>query len=221
VLPQDIDRHGLVLECKMKPSRFLAAAGLFIGAALSAQAAPVWTDWQSINNGTLTQASHTTNVSLTGTAFDYDDGTPFYYMFPATFGNLAPVDMIREAGTGSVTLNFDQAVTGIYMALVSVGQPGVPVTYSFNNAFSVYSDGPGAWGAGTYSISGNDFTGNEFNGVLFFAGTFSSLTFNINQPEFWHGFNIAVNDVPEPGSLALLLGSLGMLGAVSRRRTAR
>lgn len=205
----------------MNLSRIFAAAGLLFGAALSAHAAPVWTDWHSINDGTLTQGSHTTNVSLSGPAFNYDDGTPFYYLFPMTFGNLAPVDMMREAGMGSVTLTFDQAVTDIYMALVSVGQPNVPVTYSFNNAFSVYSDGPGAWGPGSYSISGNDFTGNEFNGVLFFAGTFSSLTFSINQPEFWHGFNIAVNDVSEPGSLALLLGSLGMLGAIGRRRSMR
>jgi hypothetical protein len=201
----------------MKLTRFFVA-GMFGAFALSAQAAPAWTDWNSLNNGTLTQGSHVTNVTLTGVAYNYDNGAPFYYQYPATFGNLNPSDLIREVGTGNVTLNFDKPVTDLYLALVSVGQPGLPVTYSFNNAFSVFSSGPGGWGGGSYSISGNDFTGSEFNGVLFFSGTFSSLSFSINQPENWHGFNIAAADVPEPDTLALLaLAGIGALGARRKR----
>ena len=131
-----------------------------------------------------------------------------------TYGGLAPSDLIRVVAGGTFTLNFTTPVVNPYVALVSVGQPSLAVTYSFptGSSPSVVSSGPNLWGYTGYSVSGDAFTGNEFNGVLQLTGTYSSLTFTINPDENWHAFNIGVGAVPEPSTYLAGLGALGMLG---------
>lgn len=186
-----------------------------------------WADWSSITTGasgtgvgSLVFGSETVGVSLSGRVDGFNNGSNYYASYPATYGGLAPSDLIQEWNTGSVTLTFAKPVTDVYIALVSVGQGGLPVTYSFDKSFSVISSGPNFWGYTGYTVTGNSFSGKEYNGVLKFAGTHSSLSFSINQPEYWHGFNVgaAVAAVPEPESYAMFLAGIGLLGAVARRR---
>ncbi len=189
--------------------------------------AVTWIDWQSTSSGSLTIGGTTIDVSLTGNPWDLINGD-FYYnnsytggTSPSgTYGGLQPSDLIRVTGTGNFALTFDSPVVDPYIALVSVGSAWRSVTYSFDTPFTVISTGSNFWGYGGYSVSGNDFTGIEFNGILQFQGTYSSFSFDILQPEGWHGFNLGVADaaspIPEPSTI-LLLGS-GLAGLAGFRQ---
>jgi hypothetical protein len=139
-----------------------------------------------------------------------------------TYAGLEPNDLIRVSSAGAITINFSQEVVNPYMALVSVGQPNYTVTYNFEDPYNVVSSGPNVWWGvdGVYSVNGTQFSGNEFNGVLQFTGTFSSISFEIANPENWHGFNFGVvrdgdtyddvTTVPEPSTMLLL--TIGIVG---------
>lgn len=197
-----------------------------------ASAGPSWIDWTNVNSGTLTIGSDVVGVSLTGsTPLSLDNGSYYYDNASTggtapsgTYGGLAPSDMLQVANTSFFTLTFSQAVVNPYIALVSVGQGGVPVTYSFDSNVSVLSSGGNYWGYTGYSVAGNAFTGYEFNGVLQLQGSFTTLNIAVGQPEYWHGFNVgsaSVSAVPEPESYAMMLAGLGLMGAIARRRRAK
>lgn len=185
-----------------------------------------WIDWTSTSAGTLTVGSTTIGVSMTGGVLNYVNGD-YYYNNSATggisptgtYGGLQPSDLIQINSPVTVTLMFDEAIINPYIALVSVGQKAIPVTYGFDSSFSVATFGNNLWGYGGYSVSGNDFTGTEFNGVLQFTGSYTSLSFTTSPAEFWHGFNIgtaSIAAVPEPSILWLL--SAGLLSLVIVRK---
>ena len=188
-----------------------------------------WIDWASATQGTMDIAGTSVGVTLSGTTPNGFVNGDYYYNNSSTGGTsvsgtylgLAPSDMIRVVGPSSFTLSFDQAVTDLSMALVSVGQPGLPVTYDFNDSFTASAAGNNYWNTGSYTINGDDFIGREYNGVLSFSGSFSSISFSTNPGENWHGFNFASNalSVSEPASFVLL--GLGLIGlATSRKRKA-
>jgi hypothetical protein len=207
----------------------LATAACLTACVLAQPASAGWIDWTSTTTGTMTIGATSVGVTLTGNPLDQLNGDHYYNngftggtSASGTYAGLAPSDLIRINNRGTFTLNFDQTVSDLYMALVSVGQGGLPVNYAFSDSFSVISSGNNYWGYTGYSVSGNNFTGREYNGVLHFAGDFNSISFDTDPNEYWHGFNFASFDtassVSEPAPFALLgLGLIG-LAAVRRRK---
>lgn len=211
-------------------SLVITAAAAFIHTLASA--GPSWIDWTNLNSGTLTIGSQIVGVTLTGSTPDLLNNGTYYYdnantggtAASGSYGGFQPSDMLQVSNASFFTLTFSQAIVNPYIALVSVGQPNVAVTYTFDSSAAVLSSGSNYWGNGTYTTAGNSFTGLEFNGVLQLQGSFTSMNIAVGQPEYWHGFNVgsaAVSAVPEPESYALMLAGLGLMSAIARRRKAK
>lgn len=194
-----------------------------------------WTDWTLAGNGTVSGVMNLTsgpvNVTYTGPyAFaQLGSGTNFWTEYsPAPYTGNSVVDnaptaseMVALNSAGTHTISFSQAVYNPVMAIVSQGQPNVPVTYEFDRSFSVLSEGKGFWGDGSYSVVGNKLVGNEFHGVIQFSGWVNSVSWTTNPDEYWHGVTFGA-PVPAPSALVGLLGAGVMgLGVVVRRRMSK
>ena len=130
-----------------------------------------------------------------------DQGTSWVGGFP----NGAT--LLWNAGAGTLTIDFDQAVMG-FGALISSDNFG-------DFTAQVLLGG----GLGTFSVNGNNISNIPYLGVLSDAADITSVTFsNITNGESFAIGNLDLKTVPEPATLALM--GLGLAGlGLSRRKT--
>lgn len=210
--------------------------------ALPAGAQANWATWTSAtrggNTGTASGTMNTTGgpvvVTYTGDVFFSQlNGSGTYYWHPSsTFtsatsgaGPTTP-DMIATtggSGTGTNTLTFAFPVNNVFMAIESLGPGSV---LNFNQAFTILSQGPSAFGGSNTALTQSDtsLAGQEGNGVIEFTGPITSIRWTDPHYENWHGFTVGTDALartvtPEPSSMVLLgSGLVGLVPMIRRRR---
>ena len=116
--------------------------------------------------------------------------------------------------TYKVTLS--EAIKDPIMAIVSLGANGTNTTYDFDSPFTILSQGNDYWGGSSTALDqlpGDILRGNEGSGTIQFIGTFSTFSWTVPTPEYWHGFTFGIrtterieptpppSGVPEPTTL--------------------
>lgn len=185
--------------------------------AVAAQAQVDWTDWQSATSTQVNGVAGSISVTYTGGwQFTQLNGGTDYWNPASTYSSAqvpnAPgdSDIIALNNVGG-TLSFSSPVTNPVMAIVSLGQGGIGTRWNFDAPFQILTNGPGNFGNGAFSLpGGNVLQGNEAHGLIQFQGTFTSISWSINDGESWAGFTIGV---PAPGSAAV-----GVLALATLRR---
>lgn len=229
-LPQKIVRKKSGVKTSSRKALFFF--GLLLAAGFRSWAVTVsWVDWTSANStsaaGTLTFGSSTVTVNYAGQLVGSQTSGGTNYWNPTTpyvqgeVTNAPPTSDILQMSTATArSLTFSRPVTDLYFAYVSLNGNG----FVFSQDFTIISQGPGYWGAGTavksspsagqYALTGSS---GEPHGLIKFSGTFSSLSWSSNANENWYGFTVAAA-VPEPGSGALLWIGGAVLAVMRRRR---
>ena len=209
----------------------------FLVAAPSFAATIDWTDWNAFNSGSATGTMDSGAISVnfsgnletsrtqTGTGTNYwTEGDPAPYTGNSVVDNApTAAEMVTLNRAGQATITFSEALLNPVMAIVSQGRTGLPVTYDFDQSFTVLSEGRGYWGDGWYNhdTSNDLLEGFELHAVIQFTGLISEINMSYNPSEFWHGItfgNVGSAAVPEPATVMLFgLGLLGLAG-VSRKK---
>lgn len=101
-----------------------------------------------------------------------------------------------QGGTNTVyQVTLSEPIVDPIMAILSLGQGGKPTTYDFDSPFSIVSQGSGHFGGCSTCLTelpGDVLEGREGHGTIRFHGTFSTFSWTVPTPEYWHGFTFAI-----------------------------
>ncbi|HEY3837160.1 MAG TPA: hypothetical protein VGL72_11345 [Bryobacteraceae bacterium] len=199
--------------------------------------------------GTIGTPQGTVAVTYTGDVAPWTQinnlGNNYFSAYPSVFtsstvSNLpSNVDLITLSQSHAFvdTITFSTPVTNPILDIVSLGQSGNSVSYNFNAAPVILSQGASFFGGCPNCLfvgNGKTLTGVEGDGVVEFLGTFSQLSWTTTGGEAWNGVTVAVAgeaisqdvspdqaaDTPEPASWTGLFMAAGLI-TVARRRPNR
>lgn len=200
-----------------------------------------WVDW-SYNSTSFSGVVDGVDVSFTGDYYDFhypvSGGSTNFWEYPSSVTSNtysasplvdnAPPDsdiiVMKEAGIRTIT--FSQPVDNPVMSILSMGSITTPVQYQFiNTGFNILSVGPGTFdpsGNGTLTkLSNNVLQGVEGHGLIQFTGTYTSISWNVNVFEDFHGIQIGIGSsvVPIPPAVWLFgSGLIGLIGIARRKK---
>jgi hypothetical protein len=158
--------------------------------------------------------------------------TPANTYTSAEVGNASTFEGIQLVGTANMTyrVTLSEAIKDPIMAIASLGSGSDRAIYDFDSPFTILSQGPTCcWGGGSDRLTqlpGDVLKGYEGAGTIKFNGTYSTFSWTVPDPEYWHGFTFGIRTterleptpaVPEPETYAMMLAGLGLLGSVARR----
>ena len=138
--------------------------------------------------------------------------------------NAPEYEGLQLVGTSNMTykVTLSEAIKDPIMAVATLGSSSDSAKYVFDSPFTILSQGDSCcWGPGTLTQQpGNILEGWEGSGVIQFIGTYSTFSWTVPDPEYWHGFTFGIRTtenlepdpkpVPEPPILALVI--IGFLG---------
>lgn len=217
--------------------RTFAVVALTLLPAVSQASVIAWTDWTASDlasaKGTLGGIDVTFLGGLQFAQLGFGDmvgggasavtdywieGLPAPYTGNSVVDNRPPgYELLAFNQPSTNRLTFSSPIENPVLAIVSMGQLGVPVTYDFDTPFTVLSEGLGFWGDGSYVLGAGDvLTGRELHAVIQFQGSISQIQWT-STAENWHGVTVGA-PVPEPGTIGLLAAGVLGLGARFRNR---
>jgi len=207
------------------------AGGTATGTITLPDSSTVTVNFEAINAG---GGAGNLNFAQTSGGINYwaaNAGAP--YISPEVDNAPPDSDIISLVGgvnqTYKVTLS--EAIKDPIMAVLSLGQSGLPTTYDFDSPFEIVSQGAGHWGGTATSLQqlpGDVLEGSEGHGTIQFTGTFSVFSWTVPTPETWHGFTFGIRTteaieptaISEPAMFGLFGLGLAGLGLIRRRRSA-
>ena len=242
---------SLINKQQIKKNSLLVATVLGLSYSMASMAVPYyWTDWVDYNpsggtaSGVITPSSGpdvTVNfeaLQADGSYGSYLGVTGSNLWQPATTYESTQVDnapgfeALQLVGTENMTykVTLSEAIKDPLMAISTLGSSSDSATYVFDSPFTILSQGPTCcWGGDDDNLivkPGNVLEGWEGAGVIQFIGTYSTFSWTVPDPEYWHGFTFGIRtterlepddpSIPEPASLALVV--LGLLAMSFMRR---